>query len=109
MHMRRAPAYTYAFQLEGSRPISFKIGWAFDFKARLRGFNQTSMPVLGGLRYRAVFKELWPTAMDAFRMEQAILRELDGKRHAANREVITGISEGDLLAIWRSKLGFTPN
>ena len=37
MHMRRAPAYTYAMRVAGARPIAFKIGWAFDFKQRGRG------------------------------------------------------------------------
>ncbi|MBO9545654.1 hypothetical protein [Caulobacter sp.] len=104
MHMRRAPAYTYAFKLAGARPSGFKIGWAFDWSARMAGFNQAAMPSLGGLEYKQLIVELWPTAMDAFRMEQAILKAYNGRRHPRNREIITGLGDGDFLAKWAEVL-----
>ena len=30
MHMRRAPAYTYAMAIRGPAAELFKVGWAFD-------------------------------------------------------------------------------
>src|SRR5581483_12252163 len=100
MHMRRAPASTYLFQLLGAREPAFKIGWAFDWRQRRRGFDQVSMPGLGGLSYTAKLHQLWPTAMEAFRMEQALLARFDGGRHPANREVITGVSFDELETAW---------
>lgn len=47
MHMRRAPAFTYAMAIEGASIPAFKIGWAFDQKQREQHFNQTSMPLIG--------------------------------------------------------------
>src|SRR5205823_13599900 len=62
MHYRRAPAYTYAMKIEGVPVSSFKIGWAFDYRAREREFNVSSLPLLGGLRYRTRLYHLWGTA-----------------------------------------------
>ena len=104
MHLRRAPAFTYAFKLVGARPSGFKIGWAFDWNARMTGFNQSAMPDLGGLHYKQLVVELWPTAMDAFRMEQAILRAFDARRHPQNREILTGLGESDVLVKWAEVL-----
>jgi hypothetical protein len=39
MHMRRMSAFTYAMQIESTPQSAFKVGWAFDFKARARQFN----------------------------------------------------------------------
>jgi hypothetical protein len=66
MHMRRAPAFTYAMKIEGATVPAFKFGWAFDWKQRERQFNQAAMPIIGGLRYQTVFHEIWETAFDAF-------------------------------------------
>src|SRR5262249_41077399 len=73
MHIRRAPAYTYVMEIEGA-PNAFKIGWALDFNARMRQFNLSSLPELGGLRYRVRMKELWNNARQAFHMEQHLLQ-----------------------------------
>lgn len=100
MHLRRAPASTYLFQLEGATVPSFKLGWAFDWKLRMRGFNQSAMPTLGGLRYRAKLHQPWATAMEAFRMEQALLRSFDRARHPQNREILTGLSLPEIEARW---------
>jgi hypothetical protein len=100
MHVRNAPAYTYAMKIEGATATPFKIGWAFDYKKRERDFNLASLPQLGGLRYRSAFSHLWDTARAAFKMEQAILRKFDAQRHPSNREVVFGISYEALHAAW---------
>ncbi len=48
MHLRRAPAYTYAMAIEGASRVAFKIGWAFDFRIRQRQFNLYALPLLSG-------------------------------------------------------------
>jgi hypothetical protein len=100
MHMRRAPAYTYAMQLIGASQPSFKIGWAFDQNARARQFNQAAMPQLGGISYKPVFEHLWDTARQAYRMEQQLLSQFHGKRHPANHEIVCSVSYDDLMAAW---------
>ena len=100
MHMRRAPAFTYAMEIEGAEVLSFKIGWAFDFHARARAFNHASMPEIGGLFYKPVLSRLWDTAMDAFRMEQRVLTQFDENRIAANHEIIQGVDRNDLEQAW---------
>jgi hypothetical protein len=104
MHLRRAPAYTYAMGIEGASEEAFKIGWAFDFKMRERQFNLPSLPALGGLRYRTKLFQLWPTAQDAFRMEQALLRKFDGKRLKSNAEVLAPMNGETLQAAWTKYL-----
>lgn len=100
MHLRRAPAFTYAMAIEGATGMAFKIGWAFDFRARQRQFNLYALPQLNGLRYQTRLQHLWGTARAAFNMEQAILRQFDGDRHPANREVIFGVRYEALEAAW---------
>lgn len=102
MHVRRQSAYTYAMALEGSTPSAFKIGWAFDWRLRQRDFNQIAAPTLGGVRYRTVFYQLWPTATEAFRMEQSLLRQFDTIRHAQNPEILSPINKGMLEDAWLS-------
>ncbi len=104
MHMRRAPAYTYCMEVEGAEQHAFKIGWAFDYEVRERQFNQSSLPQIGGLRYRTRLHHLWDTARDAFAMEQALLRRFDDQRHPANREIVVGITYDDMLAAWTNRL-----
>jgi hypothetical protein len=100
MHLRRAPALTYAMAIEGAKFTSFKIGWAFDAKARERQFNQASMPKLGGLTYRTRLTEIWKTARLAYEMEQALLRKFDAIRHYANREIISGAEYPEIERAW---------
>ncbi len=100
MHVRRAPAYTYAMTIEGASNLAFKIGWAFDFQERQRQFNLYALPQLNGLRYRTLLQHLWGTARAAFQMEQAVLRKFDSDRHPANREVIFGVKFNALEAAW---------
>jgi hypothetical protein len=100
MHLRAAPAYTYLMHIEGTEEEAYKVGWAFDYRARERDFNFAALPQLGGLRYRTRLFELWDTARQAFCMEQAILRQLDAARHPANREVIHGVAYEKLQAAW---------
>lgn len=100
MHMRRAPAFTYAMIIEGARADAFKIGWAFDWEQRERHFNHSSMPALGGLRYKTRFHQLFATARDAFRMEQALLRHFDGRRHRDNVEIVSPLTVDELDRAW---------
>lgn len=100
MHLRRAPAYAYAMEVEGAAQTAFKIGWAFDFRVRQRQFNLYSLPQLDGLRYRTRLQHLWGTARAAFKMEQAILHRFNSERHPANREIIFAIRYEDLEAAW---------
>lgn len=100
MHMRRAPAYTYAMRLVGARRSAFKIGWAFDFKQRAQLFNQASMPLLGGIKYEPFLTQLSDTARMAYAMEQALLRHFAEKRHSHNHEILTGLSDAELQAAW---------
>lgn len=100
MHMRRAPAFTYALRLNGASAIAFKIGWAFDYKQRTRQFNTASMPHLGGISYIPVLNQLWDTARQAFAMEQALFRHFDERRHPHNGEIIFGVTENELQSIW---------
>jgi hypothetical protein len=86
--MRRAPAYTYAMAIRGAASESFKIGWAFDYRARQRTFNLAALPELGGIKYETRLEHLWDTAEQAFRMEQKMLRKFDSLRHRSNREVV---------------------
>ena len=87
-------------RLEGAAVPAFKIGWAFDWKQREQQFNQVAMPLVGGLRYRTVFHEIWETAFDAFRMEQSLLRLFGAARHPQNREIVSPLTDNDLLAGW---------
>jgi len=100
MHMRRAPAYTYAMQVAGARPSAFKIGWAFDFKQRAREFNHAAMPGLGGLEYKPFRYHLWDTARQAYAMEQALLAKLSDRLHRDNGEIVIGLSDKALDAAW---------
>ncbi len=111
MHMRRAPAFTYALALTapglGARMpahVGYKIGWAFDWEARMRTFNHAAMPALGGLKYGSGMKHLWPTAMAAFRMEQAVLERFGSARHCNNHEIVAGVTKDELELAWASCL-----
>lgn len=107
MHMRRAPAYTYAMKVVGARPSAFKVGWAFDFKQRARQFNHAAMPGLGGLEYKPFRFHLWDTARQAYAMEQALLVHLSDRLHADNREIVLGLTDDELDAAWLA--GITGN
>jgi hypothetical protein len=100
MHMRNAPAYTYALEIIGAEKPCFKIGWAFDPNQRNRQFNLASLPALGGLQYKPVLTQLWNTARQAFAMEQALLRKFDGLRFHQNREVVTPITKKEIQDAW---------
>jgi hypothetical protein len=100
MHMRRASAYTYCMEVEGAEKWSFKIGWAFDYTARERQFNQSALPQIGGLRYRTKLEHLWDTAREAYAMEQDLLRHFDTRRHPANREILFGVAYKEIKQAW---------
>jgi hypothetical protein len=103
MHLRREPAYTYAFRIEGASSTHFKIGWAFDHAVRNRQFNRVALPEIGGLRYSFARHQLWATARQAYSMEQAVLRPLHARRHAGNHEVIE-VKEEELQYVWTDAL-----
>src|SRR5438270_12289121 len=44
MHLRRAPAFTYVMSVERANQISFKIGWAFEYRLRHEQFNAVALP-----------------------------------------------------------------
>ncbi len=100
MHLRSASAYTYVMKIQGPTHVGYKIGWAFDFALRARQFNQSALPSLGGLEYRPELYELWSTARRAFWMEQELLKHFDKARHRFNHEVITNISQNELVSVW---------
>lgn len=100
MHMRRAPAFTYAMSIEGAATPCCKIGWSFDWRSRERHFNQVAMPNVGGLRYRTILHELWDTAAEAFRMEQALLNKFDALRHPQNREILERTDAVTIQGAW---------
>jgi hypothetical protein len=100
MHVRRAPAYTYAMEIQGASSSAFKIGWAFDYGARMRQFNLYALPQIGGLSYRVRLFQFWATARQAFKMEQEVLRRFDAQRHPANREVIYDVGYSKLQSAW---------
>lgn len=100
MHLRKAPAYTYCMQLVGAEKNSHKIGWAFDFQNRQRRFNRSSMPTLGGIEYETKMTELWDTAREAYRMEQAILDKFSESVHACNHEIIVGVQFSEIQNSW---------
>jgi hypothetical protein len=87
-------------RIANASTMAFKIGWAFDFRMRERTFNQSALPALGGLRYQTVLQQLWDTAMQAFEMEQALLRHFDSARHKTNREGLTGIPLEVIQLAW---------
>ena len=105
MHMRRAPAFVYWFRLEvRGEVVGHKIGWAFDWKQRLRQFNSVSLNTLGGLLYKASKYQLFNSASEAFRVEQQILKDCDGCRHPSNREVLSGINTLQVEEVWDTRV-----
>lgn len=99
MHMRRAAAYTYVMAIDGANQPAFKIGWAFDYRARERTFNHAAAPRLGGLRYRTILRQHWPTARQAFAMEQGLLARFSANTLATNREIVL-IAKDDIEKAW---------
>lgn len=101
MHMRKGMAQVYWFRLvTDNRIVGHKIGWAFDYRQRLRQFRGVSIAVLGGLQYQAHRFQSLETARLAFRVEQGILRTFDQHRHRSNREVLTGIQTSEIEGVW---------
>lgn len=103
MHMRDASAYTYIMELKHADTVSFKIGWAFDFKLRERQFNQASMPAIGGIRYKTIWFELCDTARRAYQLEQSLLRRFDKDRHPQNHEIIVGRTKREIEDAWMTE------
>ncbi|MGU3496292.1 hypothetical protein ACLBXM_19810 [Xanthobacteraceae bacterium A53D] len=100
MHMRGAPAYTYAMEIKGARHVAFKIGWSFDYKQRAEHFNHAAMPDLGGLKYVPFRFHLWDSARQAFHMEQRLLIHFDNRRSTTNHEVIVGVTMKEVELTW---------
>ena len=87
-------------EIKGPQGLAYKIGWTFDFKQRARQFNQAALPALGGVRYTPKLFQLWDTARQAFRMEQALLNRFARHRHRDNHEVLHGLTLNELQAFW---------
>ena len=87
-------------EIVGAAKPSIKIGWAFDWKNRERQFNQASMPEIGGLRYKTIFYEFHGSAMEAFQMEQSLLKEFDSLRHRENVEILTPLTKDQVQRSW---------
>lgn len=100
MHVRRAPAYTYVMEILGATTPAFKIGWTFNYEARMRQFNLYALPEIGGLSYRVRLFHLWATARLAFKLERALLRSFEHKRHRSNSEVVCDVPFSELLSVW---------
>lgn len=80
--------------------MGHKIGWAFDWKQRVRQFNTVALSALGGLRYEVNYAQQFDTARLAFHVEQKLLRNFDAHRHKSNREVLTGIEPKAIEDAW---------
>jgi hypothetical protein len=104
MHVRRAPAYTYVMEILGASTPAFKIGWTFNYEARMRQFNLYALPEIGGVSYRVRLFHLWETARLAFKLERALLRSFDQKRHRGNSEVICDVTFGELVSVWSQEV-----
>lgn len=100
MHMRRAPAFTYVMRVVSARPSAFKVGWAFDYNQRAQQFNHAAMPGLGGLEYKPILFQRWDTARQAYKVEQKLLSLLSDNLHADNSEIVFGLTEDELSAVW---------
>jgi hypothetical protein len=101
MHMRQGMAHVYWFRLAADNQIvGHKIGWAFDYRQRLRQFRAVSMSALGGLQYQAHRFQSLESARLAFKVEQGILRTFDQHRHRSNREVLTGLDTSQIEQVW---------
>jgi hypothetical protein len=104
MHMRRAPAFTYAMEIQGADRPAMKIGWAYDWSQRERGFNHAAMPAIGGLRYKTKLHQLFGTARKAFSMEQWLLQRFDSRRHANNVEILVPLTLEEIQRAWTDYL-----
>jgi hypothetical protein len=103
MQMRRGDAYVYWFRLViNGKIVGHKIGWAFDWRQRLRQFNSVSLLALGGLEYKVKTFQKFDTARLAFRVEQTLLRKFDELRHPSNREVLTRVNTEKIKEVWDS-------
>jgi len=104
MHVRSASAYTYAMEIMGASAPAFKIGWAFNYEARMRQFNLYALPQIGGLSYRVRLFHLWATARLAFKLERALLQSFEHKRHRTNSEVIYDVRFTELQSVWSQQV-----
>jgi hypothetical protein len=102
MHMRREPAFVYWFRLEAANTVAGqKIGWAFDWRQRVRQFNSVSLSPLGGLLYKPYKTQLFGTAREAFGVEQAILTSFNSRRHPGNPEVLACVTTSEIDDVWQ--------
>jgi hypothetical protein len=103
MHMRNAPAFVYWFILvTDNKIVGHKIGWAFDWKQRLKQFNSVSLHPIGGLLYKAKRTQEFDTARQALHVEQELLKAFDSQRHPHNREVLRGPSTAQIEGVWNA-------
>jgi hypothetical protein len=77
------PSFTYAFQF-GDRDL-WKIGHAIDVTARLIEVNKHVPHEVLGEQWRLVLQQEWPTEVDAFKMEQRVLKALRSQTSVGER------------------------
>lgn len=70
----------------------------------MRQFNLYALPEIGGLSYRVRLFHLWETATLAFKLERALLRSFEHKRHRGNSEVVCDVPFGELLSVWTQQV-----
>jgi hypothetical protein len=92
-------ASTYAMQF-GKRNI-FKIGHAQDVKARLAAVNQHVPVEVLNERWSVYLTHLWKTSVEAYNMEQRVLKRMETKRSGFERLLCT---ETELSSAWTAAL-----
>lgn len=92
-------ASTYAMRF-GKRNI-FKIGHAQDVKARLAAVNQHVPVEVLNERWSVYLTHLWKTSVEAYNMEQRVLKRMETKRSGFERLLCT---ETELSSAWTAAL-----
>lgn len=92
-------ASTYAFRF-GKRNL-FKIGHAEDVQGRLAAVNQHVPVEVLNEQWSVYLTHRWPTSVDAYEMEQRLLKRMEARRSGFER---VQCSEGDLSSAWASAL-----
>ena len=92
-------ASTYALRF-GKRNI-FKIGHAGDVKARLAAVNQHVPVEVLNEQWSVYLTHLWKTSVEAYNMEQHVLKRMESKRSGFERLLCT---EAELSSAWTAAL-----
>ncbi|MCP4564159.1 MAG: hypothetical protein GY873_37445 [Bosea sp.] len=92
-------ASTYALRF--GKQNMFKIGHAEDVKARLAAVNQHVPVEVLNEQWSIYLTQAWKTSVDAYEMEQRVLKRTDAKRSGFER---VQCSEGELMSAWTASL-----